>query len=262
MLHTHLLRVAHEGKDPALSQYLHTIPEHQEPPATGLPYVKPLVFGGLDGVCTVAAVLIGASAVGTPGYRVESIAFAQVLAGAVSMAMGEYLSENSRRAAVRKEMEREAWEIAVFPEGERLEMIRIYTSHGISVEDATEVAHRLSQYPDFWMRHHMCHELGIIPDGDEKSALYEACVMGVSFAAFGAAGMVAYACAHLVALPTRSVVSVCLCAEGLSLVILGVLRSRAEDANIAKSIAQTVLQGAVAAVAALIPSLVAPIDEV
>lgn len=222
-------------------------------------YIKPIVFGGLDGVCTAVACLVGAIAIGVPGSQVETMTCAQILAGTISTVVGAFIAESSRRAVLKQESARK---IRTVPDGNRAEMMHIYLQHGVSLEDATEMVTLLSRYPDVWMKHVMLqHEFGLIPEDSETSSpLREACVMGASFASFSVIGLLAFAVARALDMARGSITLVCACATVASLILLGVLRGRAEDANMAKATSLTVLQGALAAAAALLPSAVAGFD--
>jgi DNA damage-binding protein 1 len=154
--------------------------------------VKPFVFGGLDGVSTVFAVLAGGCGIKLDPAYLIAMGVANVLAGAFSMAVGEYLSSAGERDVAQREMDRERWEVQNYPQGEIAEMRQLYVEKGLSREDADNVAKILSKYEDFWVEHMLLTEIGMLPP-DDSSPLMGAMVMFVSFVIFGALPIVVFA---------------------------------------------------------------------
>ena len=85
--------------------------------------IKSIVFGGLDGILTSFAIVSGAVGAHLGPVVILAMGISNVLADALSMGAGEYLSSRSYNNYVRKELEREQWELENFPEGEIMEMI-------------------------------------------------------------------------------------------------------------------------------------------
>ncbi|CAD7925885.1 unnamed protein product [Amoebophrya sp. A120] len=161
-------------------------PPHDEKTLEEGEYVRPAVFGGLDGISTSFAFLAGAVGVNLSVSHLVALGLAQVFAGAFSMAFGEYVSSKAERQIALRELNREKWEVENFPEGEIAEMIQIYMQHGLNIEDAQKVAFTLSKYPKFWVEHMLLHEIGILPpDADEDGCWKSALAMFVAFVVFG-----------------------------------------------------------------------------
>lgn len=94
-------------------------PHHSaEPHVQGGEYVKLLVFGGLDGILTSFAIVAGAAGVGLSVKAVLGIGISNVLADALAMGVGEYLSTKSEHEYIREEHARESWEFKNHPDGE------------------------------------------------------------------------------------------------------------------------------------------------
>ena len=110
-----------------------------------------------------------------------------VLADAISMGAGEYLSSKSYNAYVRKEMERETWELENYPKGEVDEMIDLFEQRGMSREDAEVVITRMAKYKQFFINLMMTEELSLpVPSPDDHAdSIKEGLVMFASFAVFG-----------------------------------------------------------------------------
>ena len=132
-------REAFVTRDAEASRTAHETTDAPELHQTGGEHVKTIVFGGLDGILTAHAVI--AAAVGAklaPGH-VLALGVSNVLADALSMGVGEYLSARSYNNYVQHELNREKWELENYPEGEVREMVNLYVAKGMSEEDAAEV---------------------------------------------------------------------------------------------------------------------------
>ncbi|MFH5824984.1 VIT family protein [Georgenia sp. AZ-5] len=102
------------------------------------------VLGANDGIVSTAAVVVGvAGATSSPG-PVLTAGAAAVLGGAVSMALGEYVSVSSQRDSERSLIDRERRALAADPEGELERLAEVYASRGISPATARRVAEELT----------------------------------------------------------------------------------------------------------------------
>jgi hypothetical protein len=115
-------RAAYTDRDTEASAVAHKAKTlthgRNEPHVEGGEYVKLVVFGGLDGILTSFAIVAGAAGVGLSVKAVLGIGISNVLADALAMAVGEYLSTKSEKEYIAEERSREAWEFKNFPEGE------------------------------------------------------------------------------------------------------------------------------------------------
>ena len=141
--------------------------------------VKAIVFGGLDGILTSFAIIAGSVGADLGPVAILALGVSNVLADALSMGAGEFLSSRSYNNYVRKERDREMWELENFPKGEVDEMIELFTARGMSQEDATEVIHRMAKYKDFFVDIMMTEELSLpVPtDGDTVESLKDGFTM-------------------------------------------------------------------------------------
>ena len=85
--------------------------------------LKGIVFGGLDGILTSFAIIAGGVGAHLDPVALLALGVSNVLADALSMGAGEFLSSRSYNNYVRKEREREAWEMENYPAGEIAEMV-------------------------------------------------------------------------------------------------------------------------------------------
>ena len=109
-------------------------------------YVKHIIFGGLDGILTSFSIVAGAVGAHLSPVAILAMGISNVLADALSMGAGEYLSSSAYNNYVRREMERETWELENYPEGEVMEMIDLFVRRGMARDDAEAVILRMSKY--------------------------------------------------------------------------------------------------------------------
>ncbi|WP_405013829.1 VIT1/CCC1 transporter family protein [Kitasatospora sp. NBC_01539] len=143
-------------------------------------WLRPAVFGAMDGLVSNLALMTGVVG-GDVGHRtIVLTGLAGLAAGAFSMAAGEYTSVASQRELVEAEIEAERLELRRNPHGELAELAQLYTARGVDPELAHEVARQLSRDPEQTLAVHAREELGVDPD-DLPSPLVAA---ASSFACF------------------------------------------------------------------------------
>jgi VIT1/CCC1 family predicted Fe2+/Mn2+ transporter len=201
-------------------------------------WLRPAVFGVMDGLVSNTALIAGVAGGGAPPRTVILAGLAGLSAGAFSMATGEFVSVASQSELARAEIEVEKAEIARVPDAEEAELAAIYRSRGVDADTAREVAHQLSRDPEQVWRVHAREELGIDPD-DLPSPWIAA---GSSFAAFtlGAAVPV------LPYVLGSTVLAIPLALALLSLFLAGALVSRWTDRGALYSGGRQLLLGAAA----------------
>ena len=144
--------------------------------------LRAAVLGANDGLVSNFCLLLGIAGSGIASREALLAGAAGLVAGACSMALGEWLSMNNSRELARAEMKKEARELREQPAAERLELQRIYEARGLSPEDAREVTLRLMADPEIALATHAREELGIDPDGLGGSANSAAIVSFLMFA--------------------------------------------------------------------------------
>jgi len=127
-------------------------------------WLRPAVFGAMDGVVSNAALVAGVAAANASTHAVIVSGFAGLLAGSFSMAVGEWTSVQSQAQLVQAEIAKERAEILRAPRAEEAELAALFRHRGLSRELATRVAHELSEDPDETWRIHVREELGVDPD--------------------------------------------------------------------------------------------------
>lgn len=139
------------------------------------------MLGANDGLVSNFCLLLGIAGSGIGPRDALLAGAAGLVAGACSMALGEWLSMENSRELARAEMKKEERELREQPAAERLELRRIYEARGLSREDAEEVTRRLMADPEIALATHAREELGIDPDGLGGSATSAAIVSFVMF---------------------------------------------------------------------------------
>lgn len=136
---------------------------HQHRDVTG-GWLRPTVFGVMDGLVSNFALIAGVAGGGANRASVALAGFAGLVAGAVSMATGEYTSVASQTELTRAEIAVEKAEISKRPQAEMAELAQLYETRGVEPELARKVAEQLSRNPDQIWRIHAREELGVDPD--------------------------------------------------------------------------------------------------
>ncbi len=143
-------------------------------------WLRPAVFGAMDGLVSNFALISGVAGAGAAQRVVTLTGLAGLVAGAFSMATGEYTSVASQTEVTQAEIAVEKAELRRRPEAEQAELAGVYMARGVEPKLAREVARQLSRDPETAWRIHAREELGVDPD-----ALPSAWVAaGSSFAAF------------------------------------------------------------------------------
>jgi VIT1/CCC1 family predicted Fe2+/Mn2+ transporter len=127
-------------------------------------WLRPAVFGMMDGLVSNLSLIAGVAGGGVAHHTVALTGLAGLVAGAVSMATGEYTSVSSQTELTRAEIAIERREIAQSPAAEQAELAELYISRGVEPELAHKVVQQLSADPEQVWRIHAREELGVDPD--------------------------------------------------------------------------------------------------
>jgi VIT1/CCC1 family predicted Fe2+/Mn2+ transporter len=134
--------------------------KHGERHRTGrIAWLRAAVLGANDGIVSTASLIIGVAAAGAVNRDIFIAGLAGLVAGAMSMAAGEYVSVHSQADTEKAELERERRELAVDIAGEKMELAGIYIQRGLEPKLAGEVAEQLMKHDALGA--HARDELGI-----------------------------------------------------------------------------------------------------
>ncbi len=142
-------------------------PEHwhdQENPTEGgrLNWLRAAVLGANDGIVSTAGVVMGVAGATDDHEQILIAGVAALVAGAISMGAGEYVSVSTQRDSERAVLDLEARELEQMPETELRELAKMYEEKGLSPDLAQEVAEQLTERDA--LRAHAEMEFGIDPD--------------------------------------------------------------------------------------------------
>jgi VIT1/CCC1 family predicted Fe2+/Mn2+ transporter len=140
--------------------------EDQYLPQTGLAaklnWLRAGVLGANDGIVSTAGLVVGVAAASSNTDAILTAGIAGISAGAISMAVGEYVSVSTQRDTEKTLLEQESRELEQDPADELNELTAIYHAKGLSAETARKVAEELTAYDVFAA--HAEAELGLNPD--------------------------------------------------------------------------------------------------
>lgn len=122
-------------------------------------WLRAAVLGANDGIVSTASLVLGVAAAGANSQNILVAGVAGLVAGAMSMAAGEYVSVSSQADTERADLDRESKELAADPEHEHEELMAIYVKRGLDAGLASNVATQLMQHDALGA--HARDELGI-----------------------------------------------------------------------------------------------------
>lgn len=214
-------------------------PRHMERHAVQrIGWLRAAVLGANDGIVSTASLVVGVAAASQGRSEVLLAGVAGLVAGAFSMAAGEYVSVSSQSDTERADLARERGELATQPEFEREELAAIYVSRGLDHELAVKVADQLMAKDALGA--HARDELGISEITAARpiqAAITSALTFSVGAALPLGAAVVA---------PQDRIVPIVAGASIVFLAILGGIGGRAGGAGIWKPVARVTFWGALA----------------
>lgn len=216
--------------------------EGSEPLASSLNnrlnWLRAGVLGANDGIVSTAGLVVGVAAATTERSAIFTAGFAGLVAGAVSMALGEYVSVSAQRDTERALLRKEKQELQEMPDEEFDELAANYERKGLSAETARKVAEELTAHDAFAA--HVEVELGIDPK-ELTNPWYAALSSAVSFTIGAAIPMIA------ILLPETGVrVPITFFAVLIALALTGTISATLGGARKTRAVLRVVLGGAVA----------------
>jgi VIT1/CCC1 family predicted Fe2+/Mn2+ transporter len=154
--------------------------------------IREIVFGAQDGILTTLGIITGVGVAEGERAAVFISGFLALLAGALSMGVGEYLGRKAEREVVQATIDMEKREMAADPQGEFTEQVAYYKLKGFSAEEAEMIVRRLTQHPEIYLYEMVRDEFGIDPREAENTSLRAPMAIGFSFAAGSLVPIVAF----------------------------------------------------------------------
>ena len=212
-------------------------------------WLRAAILGANDGLISTASLIVGVAAASPSRNEVLVAGVAGVVAGAMSMAAGEYVSVSSQADTENADLARERRELAEQPEAELAELAQIYVDRGVEADLARKVAQQMMAKDAFST--HARDELGLAPHVTARPV--QAAFTSASTFAAGAAFPLVVA---LLA-PTRGLTWIVSIACLIGLAALGAIGARLGGSSILKPTLRVTFWGAVAmAATAIIGALV------
>ncbi len=197
--------------------------------------LRAMVLGANDGIISTACLVLGVAAADSSRSAILTAGMAGLVAGAVSMALGEYVSVSSQRDSEQSDIAKEIWELETMPEHELDELTMIYANKGLPHAMAREVAIELTKNNALAI--HLAEELGIT-DTTRANPLEAAAGSAGAFTIGAAIPLITIAIGTAA---TRMALTVGIVA--LSLIGLGFASSRFGKASSGKPIIRVVIGG-------------------
>ena len=201
-------------------------------------WLRAAVLGANDGIVSTASLIVGVAAAATAPGDVLIAGVAGLVAGAMSMAAGEYVSVSSQADTEKADLAREGAELAASPEFERDELTDIYVGRGVEPELARRVAEQLMAKGALVA--HARDELGI-SDTTTARPLQAAVTSAATFAVGAAMPLL-----MVVLAPTEWLVVAVSAASLVFLALLGAIGARAGGADVWRATVRVTFWGALA----------------
>ncbi len=201
-------------------------------------WLRASILGANDGILSTASIIIGVAAASTTREPIVLAGVAGLVAGALSMAAGEYVSVSSQTDIETSDLEREKKELIEMPEAELKELADIYEDRGLTPELSLEVARQLTEYDALGA--HARDELGI-------NSITRARPLQAAFAS-GAAFIFGGILPVLAALfvPVKPMIYWQYVLATLFLTILGAVAAKAGGSSVKKAVLRITFWGTVA----------------
>jgi vacuolar iron transporter family protein len=203
-------------------------------------WLRAAVLGANDGIISIASLAIGIAAASATREPVLLSTVAGLVAGALSMAAGEYVSVSSQTDVEKSDIEREKIELRDMPELELQRLSEIYEKRGLKKETALLVAKELTEADALGA--HIRDELGI-NDISQANPIQAAIASGAAFVCGGLMPLLG-----VLFLPTDNMVYYLYGLSIFFLSILGAVSAKTGGSNITKAVLRVVFWGTVAMV--------------
>ena len=231
----------HRSDEARQGRFVSRLHVHRERHAgSRIGWLRAAVLGANDGIVSTASLIVGVAAAGGDRPSIAIAGVAALIAGAMSMAAGEYVSVSSQEDTEKADLGREIAELEQQPDAEREELIGIYVARGVERETAAAVADQMMARDA--LAAHARDELGM-SETTAARPLQAAITSALTFSAGAGAPLLVVPLAPLSLLvPIVAVVSL------LCLAILGVIGARVGGAPIGPSLLRVTFWGALAMV--------------
>jgi VIT1/CCC1 family predicted Fe2+/Mn2+ transporter len=213
---------------------------HSSSTNSKLNWLRASVLGANDGIVSVAGIVAGVAGATNNAQIILTAGLAGLIAGAISMAAGEYVSVSSSRDTEKALLKKEKYELENNPEEELEELAYIYEQKGLSYKTAMVVAKELSAKDAYAA--HIDAELGIDPN-DLTNPWHAAFASASSFTIGSLIPLIT-----IIFTPAELKIPITFTAVIIALVITGTLSAKVGNAPILRAVIRVVIGGAIAMV--------------
>jgi vacuolar iron transporter family protein len=203
-----------------------------------LGWLRAAVMGANDGIVSTASLILGVAAAGTSAHGILIAGVAGLMAGAMSMAAGEYVSVSSQADTERADLDREREELAARPKQEHKELAGIYVERGLEAGLASSVATQLMAHDALGA--HARDELGISHTSTARP-IQAALASAVTFSVGAALPLLI-----VLLVPVSGLMWAVSGSSLLFLAVLGALAAKAGGASVLTAAARVTFWGALA----------------
>lgn len=200
--------------------------------------LRAAVLGANDGVVSVSSIVMGVAGATSDSKAISLAGLAALIAGALSMAVGEYVSVSSQSDAEKAYIELEKRELADMPEFELHELTQEYVKHGVSEKTARVVAEELTEKDA--LKAHLRMHFNLDPD--DINSPWQAAI--ASLLAFTAGGLVPFLA--VIVTPPEWRILATVGAVVIALIVIGTLSAIAGSASKRRAIIRVVIGGVLA----------------
>jgi VIT1/CCC1 family predicted Fe2+/Mn2+ transporter len=225
------------GTEPSIEQ-AHVGEQHHGDTGARLNWLRAGVLGANDGIVSTAGIVAGVAGATAQLLTIATAGVAGLVAGAFSMAGGEYVSVSTQRDTETALLRREKWELEHLPGDELAELAGIYQAKGLAPDLAQEVARQLTAKDA--LHAHAEAELGIDPDGLTNPWT----AAGASFVSFVGGALLPLLAILLP--PQAWRVPVCMVAVVVALALTGTVSARLGGAPVRRAVVRNVGLGLLA----------------
>ncbi len=216
--------------------------DHNEPHTSGhgskLNWLRAAVLGANDGIVSIAGLVVGVAGATNSQGVILAAGLAGIIAGAISMAAGEYVSVSSQRDSEKALLKKERQELRDFPDEELAELTALYEAKGLKSSTAFTVAKELTEHDAFAA--HVDAELNIDPH-NLTNPWHAAFASAAAFLVGAILPMLA------ILIPPEAIrVPVAFLSVIVALAITGVVSAKVSEAEVFTVVTRVVTGGAVA----------------
>ncbi len=211
---------------------------HVRSHTTRLNWLRAGVLGANDGIVSIAGLVVGVAGATSSQSVIFTAGIAGIIAGAISMAAGEYVSVSSQRDSEKALLRKERYELKKYPEKELEELVIIYQGKGLKKSTAEIVAKELTERDAFAA--HVDAELGIDPH-NLTDPWHAAIASAIAFLVGAIIPLIA-----ILLPPVGLRVPITFVSVIIALAIAGVLSAKLGDAKVLRATIRVVIGGALA----------------